>query len=466
MDDLSDAGAAEPIQANVGDSEAYRATVDVAEVLDRSRIGGFHVRILVLAFLVTTMDGLELGISAFAGPDLSWDWYRSGPDNAATLFGSLGAGVLSPTILGYLADRFGRRPVIVAGAFALFALAVLAIASIGRLVGTRALTKDITLIGIALAGTLPILVSLVSEFSPKRVRTTMIVLVLTGLACGGALRALIGTNYFVQDGVRVLFWIGALGPLAMAPLLLFALPESAKYLALNPARREELIALLRRIDRALQIGPGTTFIITSERNQPRFTFGALLRGPLAALTPLYWISNFTALMAFNFVGQQALLFLLGSGLSAEQTDIATALFYFSGALAALLSMRLIDRFGFFPVPVLFASSIPIVIGIGVMDLASSAYVVLVASAWFCLLGLQFGNVATEANIYPTYVRAFGVGLNFAVARVGSGLALSLLGPGPFGLYFPPPNMFAPMMVPLIIGLVAAALIVPRYPRQA
>jgi len=216
MDDLAGVGGAESIQADVEDFKAYQATVDVAEVLDRQKISGFHVRILILAFLVTTMNGLEFGVSAIAGPDLSWDWYyRSGPDNAVMLFSSLAAGFLAPTILGFLADRIGRKPVIVAGAFAfaLFALVVLAAASIGQFVVTRALTKDITLIGIALAGTLPILVSLVSEFSPKQARATMVVFMLTGLAFGGALRGLIGTNYFAPDGARVLFWIGVLAPL-------------------------------------------------------------------------------------------------------------------------------------------------------------------------------------------------------------------------------------------------------------
>ena len=51
-------------------------------------------------------------------------------------------------------------------------------------------------------------------------------------------------------------------------------------------------------------------------------------------------------------------------------------------------------------------------------LTTAALIALVAGAGFCLLGLQFGNIATEANIYPTYIRSWGVGSNFAVARIG------------------------------------------------
>ena len=167
-------------------------------------------------------------------------------------------------------------------------------------------------------------------------------------------------------------------------------------------------------------------------------------------------------MVFYFVVQSAPLFYMSSGLSAEQAKTATILFQFGGALAGLLYMRVIDALRYLPVPILFACAIPVVIGIGILDLGSITYIALVTIAWFCLLGVQFGNVATAANIYPTRVRAFGVGLNFAAARLGSGLAISSLGTTPFGIYLPMSNMFALTAVPLAIGLVAASLIVPRY----
>jgi AAHS family 4-hydroxybenzoate transporter-like MFS transporter len=436
------------------------ATVDVTKVLDGQKITGFNVGLVILAFLVMMTDGYDLGAAAFAGPGLIKEWGLKGPELGILLSSSLGAGLFGPPLLGYLSDRFGRKRVIVCGAFAfgLFSLAAVATSSLNELVVTRIFA------GIALAGTLPIVVSLINEFAPKQARATMVVLMFTGVTFGGGLPGLIAVKFIAVYGWRVLFWVGGLAPLVMAVILFFALPESVKYLTLHPARRAELVALLKRIDPALQIGPDTHFIISGEQNRPKFSIGALLEGPLAVLTPLYWVSNLVCLMVFYFINQWMPTVLSSSGVSVEQAAIATALFQFGGTLAGLLSMRFLDKVGFLPVPILYACAIPIVISIGVPGLPPVALIALVASAGFCLLGLQFGNIATEANIYPTYIRSWGIGSNFAIARIGGALG-PLLGGMAFGAHLPAQQIFAIAATPLVIGLVVALLIVPRYRAQ-
>ena len=436
------------------------ATVDITAVLDRQKITAFNVRLVILAFLVMMTDGYDLGAAAFAGPGLIKEWGLRGPELGVLLSSSLAAGFFGPPILGYLADRFGRKRIIVGGAFAfgLFSLAAVATTSLNQLVLTRILA------GVALAGTLPIMVSLINEFAPKQARATMVVLMFTGVTFGGGLPGLIAAKFMAVYGWRILFWVGGLAPLAIAAVLLFALPESVKYLTLHPARRSELVALLKRIDGMLQIGPDTHFIITGEQNRPRFRIGALLEGPLAILTPLYWASNLVCLMVFYFINQWMPTVLSSSGVTIEQAAIATTLFQFGGTLAGLLSMRFLDKVGFLPVPILFACAIPIVIGIGIPGLPPAALIALVASAGFCLLGLQFGNIATEANIYPTYIRGWGIGSNFAVARIGGALG-PLLGGMAFGAHMPAQQIFAIAAAPLAVGLIVALLIVPRYRAQ-
>jgi AAHS family 4-hydroxybenzoate transporter-like MFS transporter len=436
------------------------AIIDVGAVLDRQKITGFNIGLVILAFLVMMTDGYDLGAAAFAGPGLIKEWGLRGPELGVLLSSSLAAGFFGPPLLGYLADRFGRKRVIVCGAYAfgLFTLSAVATSSLNQLVLTRILT------GIALAGTLPIMVALINEFAPKRSRATMVVLMFTGVTFGGGLPGLIAAKFMAAHGWRILFWVGGIAPLVIATVLLLALPESVKYLTLHPARRDELIALLKRIDPSLPIGAGTRFVISSEQNKARFAFGALLAGPLALLTPLYWVSNLTALMVFYFINQWMPTVLSHSGVSIEQAAIATTLFQFGGTLAGLLSMRILDRYGFLPVPILFACAIPIVISIGIPGLSSLTLIALVACAGFCLLGLQFGNIATEANIYPTYIRSWGIASNFAIARIGGALG-PLLGGKAFGAGLRAQQIFAIAAAPLAIGLVAALFILPRYRAQ-
>ena len=96
-----------------------------------------------------------------------------------------------------------------------------------------------------------------------------------------------------------------------------------------------------------------------------------------------------------------------SGVPVEKAAIATTLFQFGGTLAGLISMRFLDKRGFIPVPILFACAIPIVACIGISNLSPYILLALVAGAGFCILGLQFGNIATEGNIYPIYIRRGG-----------------------------------------------------------
>ena len=81
---------------------------------------------------------------------------------------------------------------------------------------------------------------------------------------------------------------------------------------------------------------------------------------------------------------------------------------------------------------------------------------LIAAAGFCLLGLQFGNIACESQVYPTFIRAWGVGSCFAAGRVGSVIG-PLVGGILIGAHVPVRNLFYIVSIPLGIGLIALAL---------
>lgn len=433
--------------------------VDVTEVLDRQKITGFNARLLLLTFLVTTTYGLEFSPTILAGSDFRRGWGASGAEYSLQLALSLAAGFVVPLILGCLADCFGRRRVIVATAVAFGLLALAAVITMASMtVSRKQIVVPVNLIAVSLGGVLPALVSLLNENAPKRARATMVILMLSGIGFGGGLRMLFALNFMQPYGLHVAFWIGGVAPLAVALVLWSALPESAKYLALHPSRRDELVALLKRIDNTLDLGDDTRFVISGERNEPRFCLTALFAGPLAALTPLYWILNLTTLMVLSFVIEEMVQVLMASGLSSDKTFIAMMFIQFSGALGGLFAMRFFDKFGIWPVPILLTCAVPILIGIDIDGFVPAA---LLGGAWFCLFGAQFGNIATEANIYPTRIRAFAVGTSFAAASIGSGLYW-LLDDMDLRLYLHATRMFALTAVPLGLGVAVALLIVPRY----
>jgi AAHS family 4-hydroxybenzoate transporter-like MFS transporter len=200
---------------------------------------------------------------------------------------------------------------------------------------------------------------------------------------------------------------------------LFFLPESIKYLSLRPERREDLVKLLWRIAPQTGIPAHARFVLSDESNGAQFAFRDLLAGRLAVVTPLYWAANVVSLVVFFFVNQWTPVLLTSAGMPVERAAMGTTLLMLGGFVGALATMRPVDRFGFMPVPILFAVGIPAVGLIGVPGLAEAWVMALVFLAGFCLVGLQFGIVATETQVFPTYIRSWGVGSCFAFGRVGS-----------------------------------------------
>ena len=434
-------------------------TIDITQILDRQRLGGFHIVLLVFSFLVTMVDGYDIGAAAFAGPALVKEWSLKGPELGILFSATLFSGFFGPPLLGYLSDRFGRKRTIVGGCifFGLLTWASILSASVTQLTVLRFIA------GIGIAGVLPITVALNNEFAPRRLRATMVTIIFLGTTFGGSLPGFVAAAFLGNYGWHILFWIGGLVPVGLAIVLVFVLPESLKYLSLRPARRDELATLLRRLEPGLVIQPDAQFVISGEENRTRFSFTKIFAGRLAWLTPLFFVTNAANLMVFYFINQWLPTVLSARGIPVSHAVLAATWFQLAGTLGGLVIMRPLDKWGFFPVPILFACAIPIVAAIG-QPVAELPLMLLIAAAGFCLLGLQFGNIAIETNIYPTYIRSWGVGACFAAGRVGSAVG-PVAGGFLMARHLPNADLYFIATIPIAVGLVAAVAIVPLYRRH-
>jgi AAHS family 4-hydroxybenzoate transporter-like MFS transporter len=434
--------------------------VDITRVLDDQKIGPFQIQLLVLSFLVMMIDGYDIGAAAFAGPSLIHEWGLRGPELGVLFSATLISGLIGSPLLGYLSDHYGRKRIIIYASCYFGILTTCAVLATN--VGSLTLLRFFA--GIGIAGMLPVVVALNNEFAPRGFRATMVVIMFTGVTFGGGLPGLVAAKFIPVFGWHILFWVGGITAIIISLLLAFTLPESVKYLALQPSRRDELVKTLTAIQPGLAIAPDAQFVIGGEENQPKFKMSALFAGRLALLTPLFWISNAICLMVFYFINQWMPTLLAADGIPVAHAAIATTLFQFGGTIAGLVTMRLLDKYGFIPVPVLFALAIPIVALIGLRGFPEALVITLVAASGFCLLGLQFGNIALEANVYPTYIRTWGVGSCFAAGRVGSAIG-PLTGGYLFAMHVPLQETLFIAAGPLFIGLIVAIIIVPLYRKQ-
>ncbi len=264
---------------------------NIAEILDRRKVGAFQAGVIALATAIVFVEGLNMQAAGYIAPSLEQSFNLTRPD--LTLFftaGTVGL-MLGALLVAPLADRLGRRPVLIGCVF-LFGLASLLTAaspSIAVLDAFRFLT------GLGIGGGMPNAVALTAEYSPGRSRSSMVAVMLTGFILGSIAAGLIAASLVPAHGWQSVFVVGGVLSLLLAPILFVVLPESLRFLVLQGGSRELIGRHLCRIDPALIIGSETRFIV-DEHSRSGHPVTALFKEGRARTTVLLWTIYFMSLL--------------------------------------------------------------------------------------------------------------------------------------------------------------------------
>ncbi|WP_462384288.1 3-(3-hydroxy-phenyl)propionate transporter MhpT [Pseudomonas sp. Marseille-QA0892] len=341
---------------------------------------------VALCFIVALIEGLDLQSAGIAAAGLrqaySLDAGMMGWMFSASIIGLLPGAFFG----GWVADRIGRKKVLI-GAVILFGVFSLWTAYAGNLTNLL-LARFLT--GLGLGAALPNLIALCAEAVEEKRRSTAISIMYCGVPLGGAIAALIG----MASGERweMVFIVGGVAPLAIAPLMMLLLPESNDF-------------------RAAQSRSGSQDRIS--------TSTALFAQGRASATLALWLSYFFTLTVMYMLLNWLPSLLLAQGFTKSQAGSVQMLFNIGGAIGSLLGGLLLDR----------ANRGRVVIGVYAGVLASlaglgfSSGIVAMATAGFAaglfVVAAQLVLYALAPPVYPTAVRATGVGAAVAVGRLGS-----------------------------------------------
>ncbi|MDP9381401.1 MAG: MFS transporter [Chloroflexota bacterium] len=208
-------------------------TQTLEQRLDAQPLGRGHRRVTLLSGLGWMFDAMDIGLLSFVLVVIAREWGLSDRQVGAAISAGLFGMFVGAAASGTLADRYGRKPVmLVTLLFYSIATGLTALVwSYAALLVLRFIT------GLGLGGELPVASTLVAEVAPARQRGRLIVLLESFWAYGWILAALIGYLVVPQYGWRIAFVIGAL-PALYVLVLRRSLPESPRYL-LRQGRREE-----------------------------------------------------------------------------------------------------------------------------------------------------------------------------------------------------------------------------------
>ncbi len=427
------------------------STVDVGATLDTAPWSRYQ-KLLVFATATTIVfDGLDNQLLGAALPALMREWSLPRPAFVPAQTAGMIGMMIGGAIGGVLGDRLGRRIALLGSvvAFGLLTLLVPLASGVGALTLLRFIA------GLGLGGAMPNAAALSSEYVPIRQRPFAVTMTIVCIPLGGTLAGFIGGQVLPRFGWRGLFVVGGGLPLLLAAILVTLLPESPRFLARRPDRWPQLRALLRRLGHA--VADDAQFADVSERAVVRVSARELLvpeyRRDTLALAASFFFCLLSVYVGANWVPSM----LAGAGFDVGTASYGLTAFNLGGVVGAIGGAIVIMRLGSRVTMVVMAAGA----AAGAAVLASmsigtqSAFAVLAMLAWTggLINAVQTTMYALAAHVYPTAVRATGVGTAVAVGRIGGVLSPSVgswaLETGGSSRYF---GMMAATMVAALIGL--------------
>jgi AAHS family 4-hydroxybenzoate transporter-like MFS transporter len=389
--------------------------INITKVVDNSRLGPFQWGVFLLCGLCLIMDGFDVQAIGYVAPALVRDW-KIQSSSLGPVFSAALVGVLFGSILfSMLADRIGRRPVLI-GVTLYFSLLTFMTA---RAETMNALVILRFLGGLGLGAIMPNAMALVGEYSSSSARVAAMMVVSNGFTLGAAFGGPIAAYLIPNYGWRGVFYFGAVTPLIIAVLMIFLLPESLQYLALRGNDKTQIARWLKRVDPALEITPDTQYVV-SEDKKKGVPMVQLFHDGRALGTALFWVVNFMNLLNLYFMSNWLPTVLRDAGFSNTTAVNAGAILQLGGVVGTLVLGLFVRRFGFSTILSLsFALACVSIAAIGQPGLSLAILFTFIFTAGFGIPGSQAGLNAFAATYYPTDLRATGVGAGLGVGRIGA-----------------------------------------------
>lgn len=408
-----------------------------------------QVAVVALCVALNALDGFDVLAISFASPGIATEW---GIDRAALgivlsmeLFGMAAGSVL----IGNVADRIGRRPVILGcllvmmvGMFAAATADSLTMLSLARL-GT----------GLGIGGMLSSTSAMVAEFSNARREGMAVSFNIAGYSTGAILGGLVASALLAGSGQwRSVFVFGGGMTAVMVPLAVLLLPESIEFLI---ARRP--VNAVERINATLaKLGhePIEALPPPSPR-AARPSIVTLFASDYAGITVLLTVAYFTQIMLFYYMLKWIPKIVVDMGFTAAQGGEVLVAANVGNLAGAVLIGLAAQRWSVRPLVIgamLIGVAAVAVFGLGFRDLVQLSIVAAIA-AFFINAGVV-GLYPIMARAFPASLRATGTGFVIGIGRGGSAL-----GPIVVGALFV--RGFGLLPVSIVMGaggLVAAAMV--------
>ncbi|HET7326677.1 MAG TPA: MFS transporter [Nocardioidaceae bacterium] len=425
--------------------------ITVQEAIDRAGFGAFQRRLFFVCAVTWAADSAEIFLLSFALPGFVAEFDLTGTQAGLVVTSTFVGMLIGAWFWGALADRIGRRAgfQLTIVVFAVFGLASAFAPSAVWLAVLRFAT------GFGLGGALPLDFSVFAEYLPTRNRGRWLVLLESFWAVGTIAAAGLALVIMPTLGWRYLLATSAVA----AVLVLWArrrVPESARYLV-AAGRTDEAREILAQVAKDNGVTATEESLAAPAGGSAAVTPATLLRCGLRRVTLTLWATWF--LIAFAYYG---IFVWLPQILSEQYGFLDSYLYVFFIALVQLpgyfSAAWLVERWGRLPVLRTYLAISGAATFLWAFSGGSALVLIAAGLMSFFSLGAWAALYAYTPEVYPTQVRATGMGAASGFARVG-GVIAPLVG----GLLFSV-SLFLALTV-FAVGFVVAAAVVVSIQRE-
>ncbi len=434
----------------------------IAERIERLPLGRFHRRFIALVSLGNFFDLYDIFIVAYIGAALQQSGFLT--LRQFTFFVAAGfLGMFVGTVVfGMGSDRMGRRSafILLLLIYSVFTFADAFAPTAGWLIALRFLA------GVGIGAEIVVIDTYVTEVVPGRVRGRYVAITQVAGFCAvpvaAVLSRLLVPTHFLMSGWRWVMVVGASGAL-LTWWFRRRLPESPRWLE-SRGRLAEANAIMSALEGESYSQEGKrTYTESTESAEDTEkwesgSFWELWRPPYLSRTVMLVI--FQALQTIGFYGfaNWAPTFLLKRGVSLlhslEYTMLIAVVSPIGPLLAAVTSDRMERKWTIVVLALLVA-----VLGLGFGNSIAPAAVVgfgallTLANYWF-----SAAFHAYQAEMFPTRLRATGVGFTYSWSRLSAAFTSILIGAV---LVHGVPAVFAMLAVAMILVATVVAVMGPR-----
>ncbi len=354
--------------------------MDFRAILDSQKMTSFQWAVVAMTTLMNFIDGFDVLSMAFTASNIQADMALSKIELGYLFSSALIGMTCGSMFLASLADKYGRRPILL-----LFLVAT----------------------------------SITGEFANKKYKALAISIYTAGFTLGATFAGMISGYLQTHFSWHSVFFAGGTIALISVIILFFFLPESIDFLVAKKPQSKQLDIVAQKLSL-----PQSSLVSKQECDEEiththRFAIVEVLNKKYRVSTLSIWCTFFIAMFCFYVVTPWTPVILKDAGMTGPQSIIVGYMITFGGVLGCLV-------YGLIATAIqprilllgIIASAMICIVGF-VYSTSLMALIIFGVLIGFFLNAIISGSYSIMPTIYRTDIRNAGVGYTVGVGRIGA-----------------------------------------------